>query len=229
MIYLLFDLDGTLFDSDHIILDAFQEGIRKFNKSSHSNISVPSKEKIMSFIGIPTKNIYQTLFPQLNEDKVQIINDQCTESLSKMIYNGGGRLYDNTYSTLKNLHKKGYTFFLASNGRIKYIEAALKSTKIMKFFSQPIIHLNEKIIDKTTIVMKYKKIIPKNSLIIMIGDRESDRTAAFENNIPFIGCAYGHVGEKEILGTRWIINEFTEIPIIIKEIEKEFEKKKQLH
>ena len=33
----------------------------------------------------------------------------------------------------------------------------------------------------------------------MAGDRLSDKQAACENNIPFIGCAYGHAGTKEIL------------------------------
>lgn len=218
MTYIAFDIDGTLFDCEEIIVEAFQKGINRFRMEESRDIEIPTKETIMTVIGIPNQQIYRALFPNLNRDELQKINNFCSLILTEMIVNGGGRIYDSVYSTLESLYKKGNTLFIASNGRLEYIEAILNSKGIMKFFSKPIIHIDNEIKDKIDIIRCYKKMIPEDNLLIMIGDRESDRIAARENNIPFIGCIYGHVGGKEVEGVRWIVREFAEIPERIQEI-----------
>jgi phosphoglycolate phosphatase-like HAD superfamily hydrolase len=49
-------------------------------------------------------------------------------------------------------------------------------------------------------------------MLIMVGDRASDRAAARENGVPFIGCAFGHAGDEEIAGERWIAPPVFRIP-----------------
>jgi phosphoglycolate phosphatase-like HAD superfamily hydrolase len=53
----------------------------------------------------------------------------------------------------------------------------------------------------------------------MIGDRKSDIEAARDNGIPFIGCAFGHLGSTEIEHERWVARRFDEIPARIHDIE----------
>jgi len=64
----------------------------------------------------------------------------------------------------------------------------------------------------------YHKLNPERELI-MVGDRYTDLAAAKENGIPFIGCAFGHTGADEIEGEKYIVENFREIPEMLKKIE----------
>ncbi len=220
MTYLAFDIDGTIFDCSDFIVQAFQDGILRFEEQCSNSIKVPSKERIVSVLGQPTDSIFQELFPGLTELETQRINDLCTISLTEMINNGGGSLFDDVYSMLEKFHREEYVLLIASNGRIEYIEAILKSNDLMKFFPEPIIAINGKVENKTDIVKYYRENVSKNNLIIMIGDRDSDRLAAGNNNIQFIGCVFGHADKTELEGAKWIAHEFGSIYKIVKEIEK---------
>ncbi len=222
MTCLAFDIDGTLFDCSDIIVDAFQKGISLFNENSSKTVQIPSKEKIISVLGIPTDTIYQNLFPDLNATDQQTMNDLCTNTLIDMIYQGAGSIYEHVYSTLEHLHIDGYKIIAASNGKLRYIESILESNNLIKFFERPIIVLNSIIKSKSEIVRYYKTNLCANELLIMIGDRTTDRLAAEENNLPFIGCAFGHAGFSELEGVRWTTTDFKKIYDIVKDIEKTY-------
>ena len=61
---LAFDVDGTLFTSESIILDTYIESIQKFIIKSGKNVTVPTKEKIIEQVGLPVKQIFQNLLPE---------------------------------------------------------------------------------------------------------------------------------------------------------------------
>ena len=220
MTYLAFDMDGTLFDCSGIVADAFQDGIRRFEKLGRKNITVPEKERIIEVLGQPVDIIFKTLFPGLNGQELLRINDFCTESLIGRIKAGEGFLIDGVYDNLETLFKEGYGMLVASNGRLEYLEAILNSTGIFRFFLKPVVTIEGKIKTKGDIVRYYKEDKVKNNLFIMIGDRTSDRTAAAENDIPFIGCNFGHGGGNELDGSKWLAADFDEVYDIIKKIEK---------
>ncbi len=226
MTCLAFDIDGTLFDCSDIIVDAFQKGIGLFNKNNGKKVRIPSKEKIIAVLGIPTDTIYQNLFPELSPPDQQTMNSLCTNTLSDMIYGGAGTLYDHVYSTLEQLYNDGYNIFAASNGKSRYIESILEGNDIMKFFKRPIIVLDSYFRSKSDIVRYYKTNLCKNDLMIMIGDRSTDRLAAGENDIPFIGCAFGHAGFSELEGVKWTTTDFKKIYEIVKDIEKVYGRQK---
>ena len=137
-----------------------------------------------------------------------------------MINRGGGRIFNGVYSTLERFYNEGYKILAASNGRLQYIEAILKSNGLIDFFHMPIIVLNTVIKDKSEIVKYYKENLCSNNLLIMIGDRFSDKTAAEKNNIPFIGCSFGHADDAELAGLKWRTSEFTSIYNLVKDIEE---------
>ncbi len=217
---LAFDIDGTIYDSTEIIVDAFREGISRFIKEKGEDVKLPEYDDIVNVLGIPVDEIFRTLFPMLGEDEANILNDLCTESLVSMIRKGGGRIFEDVYSTMEALHGEGYILLTASNGRREYIEAILETHGLMKFFSGPMTYINGNIKDKSGIVGYYKDALPGNDLLIMIGDRFTDRKAASDNGVPFIGCAFGHGGDGEIAGSRWIVNKFNMIPRAVKEVEE---------
>jgi phosphoglycolate phosphatase len=219
MTCLAFDIDGTIFDCGKIIVEAFERTIAITIERNPKDIKMPSREDIISVLGIPTDTIFQKLFPYLETSEQQHMTNLCTDVLAEMINNGGGYIYENGYPTIKKFYKEGYRLFAASNGRLKYIEAILNTSGLAKYFTKPIIVLNETITDKTGILKQYKDNLCGNDLIIMIGDRYTDRLAAEENNTPFIGCSFGHA-VNELEGIHWKAENFVAIYNLVKKIEK---------
>ncbi len=220
MTCLAFDIDGTIFDCTEIIVDAFRQGIIAFSKTSSKKIQLPGKQEIKSVLGTPHDQIFQQLFPDLENDDQYKINELSTESLVKIVNNGGGNIFKGVSYTLKLFHKQGYKIFAASNGNQQYIEAVLKSNDLFDYFSKPLIVLGPTIISKSEIVKYYKDNICNDDLLIMIGDRHTDMIAAKENDVPFIGCVFGHAESSELKGSQWLTADFNNIFNIVKEIEK---------
>lgn len=225
MTFLAFDIDGTIYDCGDIIVEAFQRGVDEFREMIPSRpVEIPAREVIVSVIGTPTDQIFKRLFPGLREAEHRMMNDLCTRNLSKMVREGGGAVFEGVNDTLERLHKEGSQLLVASNGREEYIDAVLETHDLKKYFRQPYVLINDVIRDKTDIVRYYRNSMSCDALLIMIGDRTSDRDAASLNGIPFIGCAFGHAGQEEITGSRWIVHRFRDILPRIKEIEREAEK-----
>jgi len=217
--YIAFDIDGTIYDSSEIIVDAYHRGIRNYmEKHGNPGISIPGYRELVGVVGIPVEEIFTTLFPGLGREAQREIGGLCNDAFVEIIGKGGGRVFGHVHSTMESLSRTGYVMLAASNGRKEYVEIILRSFDLMKYFSPPFIYTGPGIPDKVAIVARYKEKVSGDNLLIMIGDRYTDRDAALKNKIPFIGCAFGHAGESEIAGSRWIVRGFDEIPGVIAKV-----------
>ncbi|MCL2156355.1 MAG: HAD family hydrolase [Leptospirales bacterium] len=210
-IYLAFDIDGTIYDAGDILEASFREGVMSFIEGGFGkSLHTPTKDEIIATLGFTLDDIFITLFPLLTKDDRIRLSLICTDNLVNMIRAKKGRLIDGVYDTLKKLHAMNFNMLVASNGARDYVEAILETYNIKRFFSEPFIYTGGNINNKTDIIGRYIELNPERRLI-MIGDRATDLNAAKENNIPFIGCAFGHAGDDEIKGERYIIRSFIEI------------------
>lgn len=218
-IYLAFDMDGTLYDASDFAAEAFQIGVLKAGKVlNKSSIKPPDKEAVMKLVGCTTDEIYSSLFGTLSSEEQRVISDSCTESFAALISQGRGKLIAGVYETLEALYEEGFLLLTASNGRPEYVMAVLSRYNLKRLFAEPLLFCRGKLTDKGRILAAYKERMKDGDLLIMIGDRLTDRIAAKENGVPFIGCAFGHAGDREIRGERWIVNSFGEIPAAVKKI-----------
>ena len=62
-----FDVDGTLFSSEDIIHETYIESIQNFIDASGKKVIIPTKEKIIEQVGLPVKQIFKNLLPELEE------------------------------------------------------------------------------------------------------------------------------------------------------------------
>jgi len=219
-VYIALDIDGTIYDSAEIVVPAFHEGIRFFSENlTDRTLRVPGHKEIMNLVGIPAHEIYIRLYPELNEDELLQLNDSCHQSFIRLIRERKGALFPGVAEVLGELHESGYINLTASNGRKGYIEAILESHDIRGFFHDDLLFLSDTICDKRDIVTLYLDRLSEDDLLIMVGDRESDREAAHVNGVPFIGCAYGHAGMDEIRGEPYIVEGFDQVPEMLRKIE----------
>ena len=219
-IYLTIDIDGTIYDVSDIVAEAFENGIQNFlDERRGLDLNFPDREEITKVLGLPMEEIFIKLFPDLNKKDLTALQDECTLSLVLMINDGGGIVFENVFPVLKELHEKGFILLVASNGRYEYVQAILQTHDLMQFFTYPMVFPgDEDITDKSGVVAYYKEHFEDDASFIMIGDRYTDRQAASDNNIPFIGCAFGHAGTEEIRDSKWIVHGFAEIPKVVDEI-----------
>jgi phosphoglycolate phosphatase len=223
IISLAFDMDGTIYDSAAIVVEAFRDGIMEAAaKIGRADMPVPTRHQILSLVGLPAFEIYRRFFPQLEQGHLLAVSEACNASFVRLISAGGGGLMEGAGEVLRDFWRRGYRLLMASNGRREYIEAILKTHGIADYFDRPMHFVDEDIPDKSDILALYIRSFSPGELFIMVGDRESDRMAALNNGVPFIGCAFGHVGDAEIRGERWIVHSFGEIPAAVREIEEEY-------
>lgn len=233
MAVLAFDVDGTIFDSDSIIVDAFAGGIDDFmRRQPGARLDLPAKSDIIAQIGNPAGAIFSALFPGLDPESRSLMERLCTERLSAMVRSGGGRLVDGAAETLAALARDGHRLLVASNGRIEYLRSILETHGLWRLFERPVLCIDRASgrRDKTDIVREYVRLHSSgNGAFVMIGDRGSDMAAARGNGVAFIGCAFGHAGDAEISCARHIARRFGEIPAMVKIIEASFPTPRIMH
>ncbi len=195
---IFFDVDGTLFSSEHMLEEVYQQSIHEFLIKYNKQRKLPSLEEILQYVGYPIKEIFEKLLPDLTENDRNEISNTVLKILVERIEKGEGLHYDGVEEVIKYLYNKNYKIFTASNGRKPYVEAILKVNNIYSYFYDITCIDNKTIFNKSQLV---SYIINKYNLekreSILVGDRSSDRSAAEENEILFIAADYGHGKPEE--------------------------------
>ena len=198
---IIFDLDGTLWDSTQSVLKAW-DLVFKNNKDITNPITL---EILESCMGLQIHEIGAKLFPYLEEVKQTKILDLCCEEERKLLLKDGGTLYKDLESTLQTL-AKSYSLFIVSNCQCGYIETFLEYHKLGKYFKDFECAGNTRLVKGENI----KSVIKRNNLghPVYVGDTQGDCDAAKLAKIPFIFASYGF---GKVDGYDYVINEVSDI------------------
>ena len=179
---IIFDLDGTLWDSSENVLMIWNQVIKKYNENAIS------KEQLDSCMGLQIREIGQKLFPDLEADKQQKILKECHEIECPYLAEHGAILYENVEDVLTELANK-YKLFIVSNCQSGYIEAFFQAHKLEKYFID-YEHPGRTGLSKGENI---KLIIERNKLKnpIYVGDTQGDLNGARFAGIPFVYASYG--------------------------------------
>lgn len=204
---IIFDLDGTLWNSVDGVLISWSNAIKK-----HKDIKVNiTKEDLESVMGLQLDEISKKLFCDCDDDMRGKLLKECSETECDYLGSHGGVLYDNLEKTLLEL-SKNYKLFIVSNCQEGYIEAFYKYHKLDNCFcdfenpGRTGLSKGENI----------KLIIERNKLEkpIYVGDTEGDLKAARVAGIPFVYARYGFGKVKE---HDYVIDKFEDILKILRD------------
>ena len=107
---IIFDLDGTLWDSRKEVAEAWSEVMSKYN---YNRKSITFQE-VSDLMGKTIDEIEDILFPEISKEKRTSILYQCGENEIGYLSKHGAKLFDNLEDTLDELSKK-YKLFIVSN------------------------------------------------------------------------------------------------------------------
>ncbi|MFT9496398.1 HAD family hydrolase [Anaerosolibacter sp.] len=181
---IIFDLDGTLWDSTDVVLMAWNDVVKR-----HQQIAEPlTKDDVKGIMGLQVKEIGKKLFPGLGEDMQLKILNECCEIECGYIEKQGGLLYDHLEEVLRSLSQR-YKLFIVSNCQCGYIEAFLKYHKLEGYFAD-FENPGRTCLSKGENI---KLIMERNNLqgSVYVGDTAGDQKAAKQAGIPFVYARYG--------------------------------------
>lgn len=181
---IIFDLDGTLWDSRDAVLETWNEVFNKY-KDAERVITIDDLKSVM---GLQIPDIGKKFFPELDKKYREEILNVCCKVECDVIKKRGGKLYPNLSETLEKLSQK-YRLFIVSNCQEGYIESFLEYHKLGKFFEGFKFVEDPKLSkgDNIKILMKKHGI----TKAVYVGDTQGDLDASKIAGIPFVYAEYG--------------------------------------
>ncbi len=181
---LIFDLDGTLWDSTEVCAESWNTALE--------NMGLPPRDftaaDIAGIMGMQHKAIYEKMFPEASDALRKKIASECYAAEIRLIADKGASLYPGVPEGLITLSKK-YPLYLLSNCLIEYLEVFYCWTGLGEYFKGSLCHghtLKGKADNIRVLCEKYGLKNP-----VYIGDTGSDETACREAGVPFIYASYG--------------------------------------
>ena len=182
---ILFDLDGTLWDSVDGCVHAWNEVL-----AAHPGAGDPlTPERMRSYMGKTNQQIARLMMPTLPDADAMSIMAECSAHEHDYLRaNGGGRLFDGVPDTLRALSEE-YDLFIISNCESGYIEIFLDLTGTWDCFSGRACPGDTGLLKGDNIRLVLER--AGHPRAFYLGDTEGDEQAARQAGIPFVYAAYG--------------------------------------
>ena len=182
---LLFDLDGTLWDSAPAVADAWNEVFRR----ECPGLKPLTVDDIHGVMGMTMKEISVALYRDTEIPRRDEIFDLCCRYEVEYLYSHCGTLYPDFRAVMETLKAQGYGLAVVSNCQTGYVEAFLASSGASDLF----IDYEEWERTGLTKGENIRLVMERNRYTkgIYIGDTQKDREAALLAGVPFIFAAYG--------------------------------------
>lgn len=181
---IIFDVDGTLWDSTEIVAKAWTKVL-----AEQTNLHmIITSARLHQLFGQTLPDIAKQLFPKETTERQLELIDLCCEEEHRTLLKTPAPTYPGLEETLKILSSK-YPLYIVSNCEAGYIETFLEATGLAAYFQG---HLcpgdtgNAKAANIRQIVHDYRLEEP-----VYVGDTDGDYRACQEAGVPFVFASYG--------------------------------------
>lgn len=206
--YLLFDLDGTITDSETGITRCVEYAL------NHFGIRVNNLSELSPFIGPPLLDSFKEFYNFTDEQAVIATEKYRERYTDKGIYEN--ELYPGIKELLAEAHRKGRTVILATSKPEVFAKRILDYFELSSYFSFVAgSGLDGSLHTKTDVINHILRSndIKDLSTVVMIGDRKHDIIGANNVGIDSVGVLYGFGDYKELSEARatYIVKDISEL------------------
>ena len=179
---IIFDLDGTLWDSSEQVVKSWNEVL---SRRAGKTITVADMQ---GYMGKTLEKIGELMLPDIPADLRSDIMREACENEQIFLSKHGAKLFPELENVLKQLSEK-YKLFIVSNCQGGYIETFLEYYGFEKYFTDFECPGGSGLEKAGNI----RLICERNHLekAVYIGDTQGDCDSTEEAGIPFIHAAYG--------------------------------------
>ena len=198
---IIFDLDGTLWDSTTSIAENWNEVLVRHNLLERPLVA----SDMHPYMGLLIGDVLKIIFPEITEEFIQKIIAEIMDNEEKILSKNGGILYENVQETLEKL-AVNHNLYIVSNALDGYIQAFVEYFNFQELFKDFESHgaTGKNKAENIQLLMARNHLKPTET--VYVGDTQTDYLSAKENDLDFIFCAYGFGELDENLETLRISN-----------------------
>jgi len=208
---LLFDLDGTLWDSAAPVAESWNEVFQQEDPS----LPLLTAEDVHGVMGMTMKEIASVLQPSIPAERRDAVFQRCNTYEVEYLRSHPGVVYPDLRPVMASLIARGYELTIVSNCQLGYIDAFLTSTGCGDLFSDYEEWERTGLVKGENIRLVMERRGYRKG--IYIGDTNKDREAALLAGIPFIHAAYGFGAVPDADG---VIHSLRELPAAVERLQK---------
>lgn len=181
---IIFDVDGTLWDSTDVVAKAWTDYLRQ---KEQIDLTITAGQ-LKTLFGKPLAEIAALVFPKYPENEQLRLIDGCCEAEHALLHITGAPLYEDLEKALQILSAQ-YPLYIVSNSQCGYIELFLAKTGFAKYFHGHLCN-GDTGLDKGSNI---RQIADQNGLKdpVYVGDTMGDFEACRKAGVPFVLAEYG--------------------------------------
>ncbi|WP_270180086.1 pyrophosphatase PpaX [Alkalihalobacillus sp. CinArs1] len=184
---ILFDLDGTLINTNDLIMASFKHTFEHYYPGLYSD------EELVNFIGEPLYHTFEKHDRERAEEMVQFYRNHNIENHDRLVTE-----FDGVFETVKTLSENGYKLAIVTSKMRNTVEMGLKLTKLDQFF--PVVITVEEVENPKPhpeqLNTAMKMLCSSTENAIMVGDSQYDILAGQNAGVKTVGVSWTIKGRE---------------------------------
>ncbi|MFC4618582.1 pyrophosphatase PpaX [Camelliibacillus cellulosilyticus] len=207
---ILFDLDGTLINTNDLIIASYQHTLDYYFPNRYT------ESDMINFIGEPLETTFNRVDPDRAPEMVRRYRAFNLEKHDELF-----KEYPNVYDTVKQLKEKGFKLGIVTTKRRQTVLLGLQLAKLAPFFNVVITLDDVKNAkpDPEPVLLALDKLESEAGRALMVGDSPSDIEAGRRAGTQTVGVSWTIKGVEVLKPVRpdYIIDDMAELVSILEQ------------
>lgn len=205
---LLFDLDGTLIDTNDLIINSFLHTLEKYFPNQYK------REDVLPFMGPTLMETFGSLDSKRMDEMIQTYRKFNISNHDLLV-----KEFEGVFETIKTLKEKGYKIGIVTTKMMNVVEMGLKLSKLDQFFDVVVAldHVKKAKPDPEPVLLALEQLGSRPEEAIMVGDNYHDIVAGKNAGTKTAGVAWSTKGREalEVHGPDYMLENMRDLLAII--------------